>query len=236
MFQCREFRISRLSTKKLLNACLDFSNKQHWQKGENELELFQEDKQAMSVLPEKPFNVVRYEKMKTDKLGKVIIEGNHAYSVSPELAKQSVSVCFTAFNIEIYDENATCICKHKRLYGSAPTDSIDPSSQLLTLVRKTIGWKNSKVRDAFSEDFKLYLDSLSKEDLRESLRLLHRESKKNGWGETVIAAEQAFSATKRLDEASVAMSAARAKSGIVDYGYETDLSEYDDLVAMRGGE
>ena len=33
--------------KKLLNACLDFSNKQHWQKGENELLLFQEDKQAI---------------------------------------------------------------------------------------------------------------------------------------------------------------------------------------------
>ena len=222
--------------KKLLNACLDFSNKQHWQKGANELLLFQEDKQAMSVLPDKPFNVVRYEKMKTDKLGKVIIEGNHAYSVSPELAKQPVTVGFTAFNIEIYDENATLICKHKRQYGSAPTDSTDPSSQLLTLSRKTNGWKNSKVRNAFSEDFKQYLDSLSKEDLRESLRLLHRESKKNGWEETLSAAEQAFSATKRLDEASVVMSVARAKSGIVDYGYETDLGVYDRMVAMKGGE
>ena len=222
--------------KKLLNACLDFSNKQHWQKGENEIQLFKEDKQAMGVLPEKPFNVVRYEKMKTDKLGKVIVEGNHAYSVSPELAKQSVTVGFTAFNIEIYDENATLICKHKRQYGSAPTDSTDPSSQLLTLVRKINGWKNSKVRDALSNDFKSYLDSLSKEDLRESLRLLHRESKKNGWDETVKAAEQAFSATNRLDEASVAMSAARAKSGTVDYDYTTDLGVYDDLVSMGGGE
>ena len=222
--------------KKLLSACLDFSNKNHWQKGENELQLFQEDKLAMSALPEKSFNVVRYEKMKTDKLGKVIIEGNHAYSVSPELVKQPVIVGFTAFNIEIYDENATLICKHKRQYGAAPTDSTDPSSQLLTLVRKTNGWRNSKVRDAFSEDFKLYLDELPKEDLREALRLLHRESQKNGWGETLTAAEHAFCATKRLDEASVAMGVARSKSGIIDYGYETDLWEYDELVAMGGGE
>ena len=106
----------------------------------------------------------------------------------------------------------------------------------MTLSRKTNGWKNSKVRNAFSEDFKEYLDSLSKEDLRESLRLLHRESKKNGWEETLSAAEQAFSATKRLDEASVVMSVARAKSGIVDYGYETDLGVYDRMVAMKGGE
>jgi hypothetical protein len=152
------------------------------------------------------------------------------------LAKQPVIVGFTAFNIEIYDENATLICKHKRQYGSAPTDSTDPSSQLSTLVRKTNGWRNSKVRDAFSEDFKLYLDELPKEDLREALRLLHRESQKNGWGETLTAAEQAFYATKRLDEASVAMGVARSKSGIIDYGYETDLCEYDELVAMGGGE
>ncbi len=222
--------------RKLLDACLDLSDKKHWQKGENELLLFEEDKLTMSNLPAKPFMPVRYEKMKTDKLGKIIAEGNHAYSVSPEMPKKVVTVGFSAFNIEIYNENAEFICRHKRQYGDAPTDSTDPSSQLLTLVRKTNGWRNSKVRASFSEDLQHYFDSLSKEDLREGLRLLHRESQKSGWNETVLAAEQAFFATKRLDEASVAMSVARAKSGIVDYGYETDLEEYDKLVAMGGGE
>ena len=80
------------------------------------------------------------------------------------------------------------------------------------------------------------MDSLSKEDLRDKLRLLHKESDKNGWEATKNAAEIAFSSTKRLDEASIAMSVARAKTGVVDYECETDLSEYDDLVAMRGGE
>ena len=222
--------------RKLLNFCLELSDKNHWIKGVNELQLFEEDKLALSEMPAKPFNVVRYSSVKTDKQGKIMVDGNHAYSVSPEFAKQTVTVGFSAFNIEIYDENGEFICKHTRQYGSAPTDTTDPASQLLTLVYKTNGWKNSKVRAAFSEDLQSHMDSLSKEDLRDKLRLLHKESDKNGWEATKNAAEIAFSSTKRLDEASIAMSVARAKTGVVDYECETDLSEYDDLVAMRGGE
>lgn len=222
--------------KKLLNLCLEFSNKDHWMKGINELKLFEEDKSAMSELPAKAFNPVRYSCVKTDKLGKIMVDGNHAYSVSPELAKQNVTVGFSAFYIEIYDENGEFICKHKRQYGSAPTDSTDPSSQLLTLIRKTNGWKNSKVRATFSGNLQCHLDSLSKEDLRKKLRLLHKVSDNNGWEATKIAAEEAFLSTNRLDEAGIAMSVARAKSGVIDYESKTDLSEYDDLVSMKGGE
>ena len=166
----------------------------------------------------------------------------HIMGLRIRFATQTLATKKAMLKIRWAQSGQTCLfqCREfgflARQYGSAPTESTDPSSQLSTLVRKTNGWRNSKVRDAFSADFKLYLDELPKEDLREALRLLHRESQKNGWGETLTAAEQAFYATKRIDEASVAMGVARSKSGIIDYGYETDLGKYDELVAMGGGE
>jgi transposase len=49
-------------------------------------ELYRADKQALMPLPGKPFDVCRYEYVKTDGYGKIHIDARHHYSTRPEYA------------------------------------------------------------------------------------------------------------------------------------------------------
>ena len=60
------------------------------------------------------------------------------------------------------------------------------------------------------------------------------QSAASGWEATVAAMSAALSATGRADEASVAVAAARAGSGAVDYGAPVDLAEYDRAPGVEG--
>ena len=215
---------------RLLEKCIKLSDKSHWSKGQVEIQLFNEDCLAMQKIPKKEFSAVRYVEAKTDKLGKITIDGPHIYASSPEYAQQNVYVALSAFEVEIYDENATLIAKHRREYGKAPTDSTNPASQLKLLCKKTNAWKNSQIREKLSENLRNYLDSLDKKDLRMSLRLMRDENERSGWDLALNAVENAYKSTGRLDAASISMSAARTASGFIDYGYRLNLSEYDQIV------
>lgn len=96
---------------RLLDRSMSLSDKAHWIKGENELQLFVEDRFAMMGLPPAPFSVVRYEVRKADTLGKVRVGGPHLYSAGALLAtgridRASVAVgaaCIAGGTVE-YDE------------------------------------------------------------------------------------------------------------------------------------
>ena len=84
-------------------------------------------------------------------------------------------------------ENAECVCQGLKaifeFIGGVPNRIVFDNAtgvgrKVANGVRTT---QNSKVRASFSEDLQSYFDSLSKADLREELRLLHRESDKSGW-------------------------------------------------------
>lgn len=215
--------------KSLLNKCMDISNKDHWKKNEPETQLFIEDKFALRGLPEKPFEAVRYVKTQADKKGKIKVDGPHYYSTDPAFAGCEMTIALGATKISVFDDNNAFICQHHRAYGSIPTDSTDPSSQLYLLCLKPGGWQNSQVRAALSDDLRSYMDSLSKDELKEELRLIRDESARSGWSATLQAIELAHASTKRIDRASVAVSAARIASGnnVIAYDQPIDLGEYD---------
>lgn len=99
----------------LPDRCMALSKgRAHWLKGEPEDQLFVEDRFALSGLPAKPFDVVRYVKPKTDKQGRFrldcvsssrffvthhpILSGLSAkvFRVSPRVAGPSLPSCFPA--------------------------------------------------------------------------------------------------------------------------------------------
>ncbi len=221
--------------KRLLECCMEHSMKTHWLKAEPENQLFMEDRLASYGLPEKPFAIVRYERPKTNKQGKVAINGPHHYSTSPRYAECEVIAAIGALKIEIYDTAGTFICKHIRAYGNAPTDTSDPASQLPLLCTRAKAWRNSQVRAALSEDLRAHMDALTEPDLRAELRMMRDESAKTGWAATKQAVEMAFAATGRLDEASVSIGAARIASGNIhiDYDEPVNLAEYDHALQLR---
>ena len=89
-------------------------------KGEEERALFVEDEVALIGLPGQPFDVVRYEVRKTDKLGRVRLESNHVYSVAPEMALTEVVCALRAREVSIADADGALVVTHPRAYGSAP--------------------------------------------------------------------------------------------------------------------
>jgi DNA replication protein DnaC/transposase len=140
----------------LLDRCLALSNKPHWIKGERELSLFEQDKLALIGLPSHAFDAVRYERHKTDKLGRVRLESCHVYSTSPELALSEVICGLRARSVQIFDIDGTLVAEHPRAYGSAPTDTADPARQLALLARKPRAWKNSRAQRVSGQPQGLY--------------------------------------------------------------------------------
>ena len=222
--------------KNLLRKCMETSGKDHWRKGEPEDQLFVEDRFAMGGLPSKPFDCVRYLRPMANKKGKVQVDGPHLYSTDPSFAECEMLVALGATKVRIYDGSGTFVCEHARAYGSAPTDSNDPGSQLHLLCMKPGGWQNSQVRAALSDDLRAHMDSLGKDELKAELRLMRDESARTGWSATLQAVELAHAATSRIDRASVAVSAARIASGdeTIAYDQPIDLTEYDVVFSAEG--
>jgi len=164
----------------LLERCTELSGKEHYRKGECERQLFIEDIFAFMGLPEKPFDVIRYETHRAGKYGKVILGGNHRYSSDPAFAKQEMIVGIKAMQILLFDKNGTRIAEHERAYGSAPSDSTEPAKQLPLPCLKPGGWINSQVRADPSSDLRAYVDGMDKASLKPLLRLMRDEQASSG--------------------------------------------------------
>lgn len=220
---------------RLLDRCLEMGAKGHWSKGVPEVELFQEDKFALLGLPARPLDCVTYVTRTADKKGKVQVgeRGRHLYSTHPSLARRKVTVGLRATAVDVYDaESGAHVCTHPRAYGSGPTDTTDPASQLALLAWNAGAWENSKVRSALPDNLREHMDSLDKGDLRAELRVMRDQAATSGWEATLQAVQLAFEATGRVDEASVAVSAARAASGTVAYDEPVDLGAYDGFMGV----
>lgn len=217
---------------KLPGMCMALS-KDHYLKGEPEAQLFVEDRFAMAGLPEKPFDVVRYERPKADKKGKVRLDGRHSYSSDPSLAGRELIAAMRAATVTLYTAAGEFVCEHPRAYGKAPTDTSDPAGQLAALAVKAGGWANSRVRFAVPDRLREHMDSLSKADLRAELRVMRDQNAVSGWEATVAAMDQCLASAGRIDEAGVALAAARAATGEVSYGEKVDLGAYDRALGMK---
>ena len=218
-----------LFNRRLLGRCYSLS-KSHYLKGEDERQLFVEDSVAMAGLPGVAFNVVRYVHCKADKQGKICVDGPHRYSTDPSLAGRQLIVGLGATTVAVYTESGEFVCEHERQYGSAPTDTTNPASQLPLLTMKLGAWRNSQVRNAIPDDLRNYMDGLGRGDLGSSLKVMRDQVGQRGWDAAVGAMETALLLTGRIDEASVAIAAARAEGGSISYDEPVDLSVYDAML------
>lgn len=141
-------------------------------------------------------------------------------------------VTLGAFKVTIYSNEAEFVCEHDRAYGSAPTSTTNPASQLALLARRPGGWINSQVRANLPDQLRKHFDSLDKPDLVAGLRMMRDQAAASGWDNTVSAMETTFAACGYIDAPSVALSAARQASGTITYDEPVDLSVYD---ALMGG-
>ena len=217
---------------RLLDRCMDMAQKNHYLKGEPERQLFQEDVFTLSSLTNKPFACMSVNYTKADKKGRVRIGGPHWYSADPTFAGQDMIVALGAFKVAIYSNKAELVCEHDRAYGSAPTSTTNPASQLAVLAHRPGGWINSQVRAELPDQLRDHFDKLDRPDLSSGLRLMRDQTALSGWDATVAAMEFTFAACGRIDAASVELAVARQETGSIAYDEPVDLTVYN---VMMGG-
>ena len=235
------FHDVRAFNDRLLGDCLDLSaGKRHYRLGTPELELFGEDRAALSPLPEAPFSCVRWETRRCSKQGTFTLGGVHRYSAGPAYARREVAVALGAFDVTVCDcGTGEVVAAYDREWGEAPTDSSDPTLQLRLLCMRPAGWRDSSVRASLPAELVSFLDGEPADRLHADLRVLRDESSERGWAAAVEGMLRAVRATGSIDRATVAVSAARAQAGDerVEYDELVDLGVYDRaLRVLEGGE
>jgi len=228
------FQNLKVYNTRLLGECMDYCDKNHYRKGEPQLQLFMGDRLALSDLPTTEFQVMRYITAKTDKKGRICLEAKHWYSVDPSLALRDVIVGLGAFDVEIYTTEGKHIVTHPRSYGDMPTDVSDPTSQLLLLCRKPGAWINSQVRYSLPDDLRTFMDKLPKTDLKRALFTLRDISAASGYRPTVDAMAYVATSIGALDEASISVYAAGIAKGrgVIEYDDKVDMESYDKVFSL----
>ncbi len=232
----RVYDVERYNAR-LLDLCMERSDKDHYAKGESERALFMEDVLALRELPEDGFDVVSYSHIKCDKYGYVCLDGNHRYAADPALAGCGVIVGRRAFDVDVYTEGGELVCTHKRAYGKAPSTSDDPLSQLNVLCMKPAGWQNSQVRYSLPEDLRNIMDKMDNAQRSDALRCLRGVSEDSGYDTAVKAMEKCVELLGELDRASVEVMASCIAGGreAVVYDDPADLDVYDAVYSKGGG-
>jgi len=221
----------------LLSRCSFQLAERHYAKGKRQGDLFGQDVDALSTLPAKEFNAVRYEYLTADGYGHITLDTCHLYSASPDMARRELAVGIGAHSIDIFDAAGEAIASHRRRFGKKRTESIDPVSQIRLLARRPGGWKNTRLRTEMPMVIVEHLDSLDKDALRRDLATLYESCERSGYDSTMRALEMLSEEHERFpDFFSVSVLAAR----IFDLGLDTeplggaDLACYDAF--MTGGD
>ena len=220
----------RSFNERLLGRCLEMSDKPHWRLGTRELDLFEEDRAALSPLPAAPFSCVRWVTRRADKQGTVTVGGPHRYSAGPSLAGREVAVALGAFDVRLVDPSTGEVAAaYEREWGDEPTDSADPALQLRLLCLRPGGWRDSRVRASLPAGLVAFLDSEPRPALAADLRALRDACAEVGWAAAVEGMARSLAATGSVDAASVALSSAVAASGDARVAYDepVDLAPYD---------
>jgi len=100
----------------LFDLCEAEMYEKHYKLQHRIKDLFEEDKAAMTALPEESFDVCDYVFARTNNYGMVRFKTN-SYSTAGNLYRKDVMLKVTAHTVEIYTEDGKKIITHPRLYG-----------------------------------------------------------------------------------------------------------------------
>lgn len=225
----------RAFNQQLLDRHREKAQEPHYKKLIPIKQLFETDQQSLLVLSRAPFDVCRYEYLKSDGYGKIHLDGRHFYSTCPEYARQEVLVAVRAHTIDILDEHKQVLVSHSRHFGAKRSDTVDYRTSLAVLTRNAGAWRNSGIRELVSEELKQLMDNQPRDQLKTTLRTMQQLATKYSF-ETALEALSEGIRINRTNFCDTAVLAAR----ISEYGLDTaaeagpDLSSYDRLLRQQG--
>ncbi len=168
-----EFEDLQAFNRQLLERCDRDQQREHYRKEATIRELFQADRQALLPLPQVPFEVCRYESVRTDAYGKFTLErGRHSYSSAPRYANAQVTVRLTAHEVGVLDDSLREIVRHRRLYGEGRQECMDWIPYLTQLARSPGALKYTGVYRMLPDPVQQWLDRCQRSERSLALKLL----------------------------------------------------------------
>jgi transposase len=163
----------------LLVKCDEDQEREHYRKEVSLSHLWEEDRAKLLPLPQQPFDVCRYEHVRTNACAKFTLQqGIHTYSVTPRYANSHVLVKLTHEDVIVLDEDLREICRHPRMYGESRQESMDWIPYLSELARRPNALKYTGIYSLLPNPVQTYMDRSSKQDrgsLLKALALMNQE-------------------------------------------------------------
>lgn len=162
----------------------------HYEKKQEIQRLYEEDEQALLILPEKAYTGMRYETVKADKYGYIHVDKKR-YSTSPRFARHKVLVGITYNQIQILTDDHEVIVRHERLYGKQD-ESMNWQPYLTLMAKRSTALKYTSFYNQLPAIWQSYLHQCTTEEKKTALRLLS----------TILKDHDLDKATKALEIAS----------------------------------
>ena len=180
--------------RQLLLDCDKDADREHYRHKEDTISgRFEVDRKAFLPLPDVPFDTASYQRVSTDKWGKLKLDnGRHTYSVSPGQAEQEVWVKITAEFVTIMNLKHEEIVTHSRLYGDKEQESMQWLPYLKYIARRPRSLRNSGIYSMLPESMRSYLDRCEKGDCGKILKTLSELTERTGFDSAVQTVNQAI--------------------------------------------
>lgn len=239
-----EFRDLKEYNKELLNKLDEDMDRKHYMKNALIKDLFMEDKEEYSRLPEVPFEVYKYEFAKADNYGKIKLD-TKIYSSSPNMAKKQVMIKVGAYDVEILDDDSNLIVRHDRLYGNQK-ESMIWIPYLELMAKRPTALKYTGFFNELPTTLKTFLESCDYECKKKTLKTFVDMTVDSNINNAIDAFEEGIKCGAR-DADGIWATYSRLNSGSlpeVDIilpstvpilnEYSPNINEYDQLIT-RGG-
>ena len=168
-----EFNDLNEFNKILLGRCMKDMKRVHYKKDKTIRELLEEEKKTMLTLPDKPYEVCRLEKAKTDKYGKLKFDKRYTYSSSPAFTEKQVWIKATADKVIILNEEYNIITSHDRLYGNQK-ESMNWYPYLSLMAKRPNALKYTGFYNKLPDPLKEYFDQCKNAEKNRALKIICR--------------------------------------------------------------
>ena len=199
--------------------------------------LFENDRKALMVLPEKCFKARRIITVRTNGYGEFVLGGLHHYTLGGCHINTQVIAETWPWKVRAYDMDGTFIEEFEREYSGERTQSMSMRTCISAIVTKPGAWPNSVFRENLKNGnpFRQYVDAVADSSVRKSIFSQFRSALSGFDYETVLAAftEMAARRADMTKAPNVLTCCNRVRAGTLNMSVNTtgvDLNKYASLM------